>query len=109
MSFIIQTQMIEQEGKDKQIIHQKLVKAEEVKQQIEIRIEKIREKREQEIIRQQFKQEALDKQKQIKAQEMKNIASQQKEPPLKVESKQPETKKVQSTPNKTPIGPPSKA
>ena len=43
--------MIEQEGKDKQIIHQKLVKAEEVKQQIEIRIEKIREKREQEIIR----------------------------------------------------------
>jgi len=42
----MQNHVLEQEAKDKQIIHQKLVKAEEVKEQLEIRSAKDRERRE---------------------------------------------------------------
>ena len=42
----MQNHVLEQEAKDKQIIHQKLVKAEEIKEQLEIRSAKDRERRE---------------------------------------------------------------
>ena len=44
----MQKQQIEQENKDKQIIHQKLVKAEKLKESLEIKQSQIREQRERE-------------------------------------------------------------